>query len=96
VTVQLDLVTLIFLLIVQLTVLLVLNLTVEETAGIGAGIIAAIVIGAVVFSVAVGIGGKKGYDLYKQSKFGSAAITDNPLYHGPDSTFDNPIWEADA
>jgi len=53
------------------------------------------VIGAVAFAVVIGVGGKKGYDYYKERVESMSKIEDNPLYVERGRDHDNPLYKSD-
>jgi hypothetical protein len=69
------------------------NLSTPEK--VGAGVVAGIVLGVSAFALIVTVGGKKGYDYYKERVESSAKIEDNPLYVEKGGQHDNPLYEPE-
>jgi len=69
--------------------------TAARAAAIGGGAAAGIAIGGAGALVALGWGGKKGYELY-QSHFAvkDSAITDNPMYEESMNHANNPLFDS--
>jgi len=63
----------------------------QKGAVIGAGAIAGIAIGAVVFLLIIGIGSKKGYDYYMNSRSPDDPVKSNPLYEENKNQGTNPF-----
>jgi len=69
----------------------------RTVAAIGAGTAAGISVAAAAGLAAVGFGGKKGYELYRNHfAVKDSAITDNPLYSPSEGTSDNPLFEPNS
>jgi len=71
-------------------------LTVEEAAGIGAGVIAAIAIGAGVGAAIFIIGGKKGYDAWKNHQNKMDGANSNPMYKDDHLKGSNPFYNEQS
>jgi len=69
-------------------------LSTAATIGIGAGAIAGIVIGCVAVAALVGLGGKKGYDVWLHHRANMGSAQTNPMYQDNGLSGSNPLYDA--